>query len=224
MIKLEPSWKKHLGAEFEKEYMQKLKSFLIHEASCGKTIYPPGDDIFNAFETTPLDKVKVVIIGQDPYHGPSQAHGLSFSVRKGVRVPPSLQNIFKELSSDIEDFEIPAHGELTYWASQGVLLLNSSLTVQKAQAGSHRGQGWEQFTDKVIEVLNSKKENLVFLLWGSPAQKKAAQVDKTKHLVLKAPHPSPLSAYRGFFGCKHFSQANQYLEHHNIEPIDWSLK
>ena len=224
MIKLEPSWKKHLEAEFDKDYMQKLKSFLIHESSSGKTIYPPGDDIFNAFDTTPLDKVKVVIIGQDPYHGPSQAHGLSFSVRKGVKVPPSLQNIFKELADDIDGFEVPNHGELTSWANQGVLLLNSSLTVQKAQAGSHRGQGWEQFTDRVIEVLNEKKENLVFLLWGSPAQKKASQVDKTRHLVLKAPHPSPLSAYRGFFGCKHFSQTNQYLEHHNIEPINWNLK
>lgn len=222
MLKLENSWKKHLNGELDKSYMVELKEFLADEAKAGKTIYPNDESIFNAFNTTPLDDVKVVIIGQDPYHGAAQAHGLSFSVQRGVKIPPSLMNIYKELKDDI-NFELPDHGELTKWAKQGVLLLNSSLTVEHAKAGSHRKKGWEIFTDKVIEVLNTEKENLVFLLWGSPAQKKAGIVDIDKHLVLKSPHPSPLSAYRGFLGCKHFSQTNEYLKSVGKNEIDWSL-
>ena len=222
MLKLEKSWKKHLEAEFNKPYIKKLKQFLATQAEIEKTVYPETHEIFNAFKTTPFDEVKVVVLGQDPYHGPDQAHGLSFSVKKGIKIPPSLMNIYKELKSDI-GIETPLHGELTKWAEQGVLLLNSSLTVEEAKAGSHRNQGWEQFTDKVIEVLNSEKENLVFLLWGSPAQKKASKVDTKKHLVLKSPHPSPLSAYRGFFGCKHFSQTNTYLKQNGKSEINWSL-
>lgn len=221
-ISIDKTWLKQIGDEFEQDYMKNIKEFLRTELEDGKTIYPHGKDIFQAFDKTPFDKVKVVVIGQDPYHGPDQAHGMSFSVKKGIKVPPSLVNIFKELE---EDLGIPrsSHGYLEAWADQGVLLLNSVLTVEATKAGSHRKKGWENFTDKVIEVLNEKKENLVFLLWGAPAQKKASKVDEDKHLVLKAPHPSPLSSYRGFFGCKHFSKTNEYLQSKNIEQINWTL-
>lgn len=221
-INIESSWLKAVGNEFEKPYMKQLKSFLAQELSAKKVIYPHGKDIFQAFNKTPLDKAKVVVIGQDPYHGSGQAHGMSFSVKPGVRIPPSLVNIYKELNEDLGI--APAnHGYLEHWADQGVLLLNSVLTVENGKAGSHRQKGWETFTDEIITTLNDAKENLVFLLWGSPAQKKAAKVDASKHLVLKAPHPSPLSAYRGFFGCKHFSQANAYLKSKGLDPIEWEL-
>ncbi|MFL0796877.1 MAG: uracil-DNA glycosylase [Cellvibrionaceae bacterium] len=219
-IQLEPSWLAELQDQFDLPYMQQLKQFLKQEKQAGKTIYPPGDQIFNAFDSTPFDKVKVVILGQDPYHGPGQAHGLCFSVQSGVKVPPSLVNIYKELHADI-GMDIPNQGYLQSWADQGVLLLNATLTVEQANAGSHQKKGWEEFTDKAIHALNEKREGLVFMLWGSYAQKKGAFIDKSKHLVLQAPHPSPLSAHRGFLGCKHFSQANHYLHSKGLEPIDW---
>ncbi len=222
-IEIEEGWRAHLDHEFNSEYMINLRHFLKGELSKNKTIYPHGSEIFSAFNSTNFDKVKVVIIGQDPYHGPGQAHGMCFSVKKGVRIPPSLVNIYKELQADLQ-IAPASHGHLMDWADQGVFLLNAVLTVEKAKAASHQGKGWEQFTDKVIEVLNEQKENLVFLLWGSPAQKKAAKVDTKKHLVLKAPHPSPLAAYRGFFGCKHFSKANAYLKSKKIEQIDWTIR
>ncbi|GAB2189492.1 uracil-DNA glycosylase [Sessilibacter sp. MAH1] len=221
-IQLSKSWLQHLQPEFEKPYMQQLRAFLLAQKHEGKTVYPPGNLIFNAFNTTDFDKVKVVILGQDPYHGPGQAHGLSFSVPKGVRTPPSLVNIYKEIE---REFGItPAnHGNLEHWAEQGVLLLNATLTVEAAKAGSHQNQGWEIFTDCVVEALNLHRENLVFLLWGSYAQKKGRVIDRHRHLVLSAPHPSPLSAHRGFIGCGHFRAANDYLNQHGIEPIDWAL-
>lgn len=219
---METSWRKELGAEFKKPYMVELLKFIQSERSLGKIIYPQEEDIYNALKLTPLDKVRVVIIGQDPYHGPGQAHGLCFSVKKGVKIPPSLQNIFKELHSDL-GLPIPDHGYLEKWAQEGVLLLNNVLTVEDGKAASHHQKGWEQFTDKIIEILNTKKENLVFILWGSPAQKKAANVDSKKHLVIKSVHPSPLSVYRGFFGSKPFSKANSYLTSKKIEPINWDL-
>jgi len=219
---LNSSWLNILGEEFEKEYMITLKNFISDELKAGKTLYPAEKDIFVAFNQTPFDRVKVVILGQDPYHGPGQAHGLCFSVLPGVKPPPSLSNIYKEMKSDL-NISIPSHGYLINWAQQGVLLLNNVLTVEQSKAGSHRGQGWEIFTDKVIEVINMEKENVVFLLWGSPAQKKAAKVDGGKHKILKAPHPSPLSAYRGFFGCQHFSKTNNFLKSKNLSEIDWSL-
>lgn len=221
-IKLEPTWKQQLESEFTLPYMQNLKQFLVEEKQSGKTIYPRGQDIFAALDLTPFDQVKVVILGQDPYHGPNQAHGLCFSVQKGVRIPPSLVNIYKELNTDL-GLPIPQHGCLTHWAEQGVLLLNAVLTVQAHMAASHQGKGWEQFTDKIIHRLNDEREHLVFMLWGSYAQRKAQFVDTHKHLVLKAVHPSPLSAHRGFLGCKHFSQCNDYLKSHGIETIDWSV-
>ncbi|MFV1985515.1 MAG: uracil-DNA glycosylase [Thiohalomonadales bacterium] len=193
-----------------------------NEKNQGKVIFPPGKLIFNAFNSTPFESVKVVILGQDPYHGPNQAHGLCFSVLPGVRFPPSLLNIFKEIHQDL-DIPMPDHGCLQSWADQGVLLLNAMLTVEQNRAGSHQGHGWEQFTDRVIQLLNEQREGLVFLLWGSYAQKKGALINSKKHLVLKAPHPSPLSAYRGFFGSKHFSQANDYLVKQGLDPIDWRL-
>ena len=202
-------------------YMAELREFLKQEAS-KFTIYPPMKDIFNAFWHTPFDHVKAVILGQDPYHGRGQAHGLCFSVKHGVAPPPSLINIYKELNADL-GIAISQHGDLQSWAQRGVMLLNTSLTVRAGQAGSHRGRGWEIFTDKVIEILSKEKENLVFFLWGSPAQKKQAMLDEQKHLILKAPHPSPFSAERGFFGCRHFSKCNAYLEKNQIEKIDWSL-
>ncbi|MBF0312199.1 MAG: uracil-DNA glycosylase [Oligoflexia bacterium] len=221
-IQIEESWKKHLLGEFSKDYMQTLRTFLQDELQQKKLIFPHGSEIFSAFNLTPFDQVKVVIIGQDPYHGIGQAHGLCFSVKPGIPAPPSLLNIYKELASDV-GFTAPTHGHLISWAKQGVLLLNAVLTVEKNRAGSHHGKGWEQFTDKVVDVLNREKENLVFILWGSPAQRKCAHVDGRRHLILKAPHPSPLSSYRGFFGCRHFSKTNQFLSEKNLPPIHWQL-
>lgn len=221
-IDLHPSWLAHLADEFDQPYMQQLKQFLLLQKQAGKVIYPESKNIFNAFNSTPLDQVKVVILGQDPYHGPNQAHGLCFSVQPGIRPPPSLQNMFKELNRDF-GFDIPRHGCLQSWASQGVLLLNATLTVEQAQAGSHQGQGWETFTDRAIQLVNNQCQGVVFLLWGSYAQKKSAFIDAHKHLVLKAPHPSPLSAHRGFIGCGHFSAANQYLQRNNKLPINWQV-
>ncbi len=218
--KLGKAWAHELEAEFQKQYMLQLKSFLDQEIKA-YTIYPSSENTFNAFKLCPLDKLQVVILGQDPYHGPNQAHGLCFSVQKGIDKPPSLLNIFKELKDDL-DVPIAKDGDLSGWARQGVFLLNTSLSVRAHQAGSHFNQGWEEFTDKVIQVINEKKEHVVFMLWGSPARRKAEMIDKSKHLVLEAPHPSPLSAHRGFLGCKHFSQANEYLRKHGLEEIDWS--
>lgn len=217
--KIEESWKRVLFDEFNKPYFVALKQFLVEEKK-HYTVYPEGKNIFNAFAFTPFDKVKVVIIGQDPYHGPGQAHGLSFSVPEGIQKPPSLQNIFKELQSDIGK-EIPESGNLEAWAKQGVMLLNATLTVRANQAGSHQKHGWEQFTDSVIKTLSDKREGLVFLLWGRFAQDKIALIDTSKHHVLTAAHPSPLSAYHGFFGCKHFSQTNAILLSEGKEPIVW---
>jgi len=221
-IKLDTSWLQHLRGEFDQDYMVSLRQFLQAEKAAGKQIYPPGKFIFNALNTTPLDRVKVVILGQDPYHGPGQAHGLCFSVQPGVDVPPSLVNIFKEIHADL-GISPPAHGYLQSWAEQGVLLLNAVLTVERARAASHQGKGWELFTDKIVSVLNAEREGLVFLLWGSYAQKKGQIIDRDRHLVLQAPHPSPLSAHRGFLGCRHFSQANAYLEAQGKTPVHWSL-
>tara|TARA_B110000908_G_C10052791_1_gene356961 strand:- start:51 stop:725 length:675 start_codon:yes stop_codon:yes gene_type:complete len=221
MIKetLSDHWLKYLSEEFDKDYMKKLLSFLEKEYK-EKIIYPEQKYVFTAFNSMKLEDVKVVILGQDPYHGEGQAHGLSFSVNKGMKIPPSLRNIYKELSADL-GIETPNHGYLDSWAKQGVLLLNNTLTVEKSLAGSHQKKGWELFTDKIIEVLNDECENLVFILWGGPAQKKGKSIDEQKHCVLKAPHPSPLSSYRGFFGCKHFSKANNYLRKMNKTEIDW---
>jgi len=221
-IQLEKSWLVELSPEFEKPYMKSLKAFLEAEKKLDKQIFPRGDEIFAAFAHTPLDCVKVVILGQDPYHGDGQAHGLCFSVKPGVRAPPSLKNIYKEIETDL-GFAIPDTGCLTPWADQGVLLLNSVLTVERGRAASHQGKGWERFTDAVIEVINAKCEGVAFLLWGSYAQRKGAIIDKTRHCVLKAPHPSPLSAYRGFLGCGHFSAANKYLQGGGREIINWGL-
>jgi uracil-DNA glycosylase len=221
-LKLEPSWKARVGDYFDRPEMHALSAFLRAEKHAGKRIYPPGPEIFAAFDATPFDAVKVVILGQDPYHGPGQAHGLCFSVRPGVPVPPSLLNIFAEIESDL-GVSRPDHGCLTPWARRGVLLLNSVLTVQAGLAGSHQGKGWEGFTDRAIDELNRGREGLVFLLWGSYAQTKGKLIDPRRHCVLKAPHPSPLSAHRGFLGCRHFSKTNQYLETHGKAPIDWSL-
>ncbi len=219
---LEPGWMQVLGAEFDQPYMQSLRAFLRQEKQSGKTVYPPGSDIFHAFNATPFEQVKVVILGQDPYHGPNQAHGLCFSVQSGVRVPPSLVNIYKEIERDL-GIPPPAHGTLDHWARQGVLLLNAVLTVRAGQAASHQGQGWERFTDQAIDHINRERQGVVFMLWGSYAQKKGRLIDRQRHCVLTAPHPSPLSAHRGFFGCGHFSRANQYLLQQGKAPIDWSL-
>ncbi len=219
---LEPSWLKPLAAEFDQPYMRRLGAFLSAESKSGKVIFPCVNEQFSAFHYAPLDKVKVVILGQDPYHGEGQAHGLCFSVKSGVAVPPSLKNIYKELYENL-DLPIPVHGDLTAWAQQGVLLLNSVLTVQSGRAGSHRGRGWETFTDRVIEVISRDREGVVFLLWGGYAQRKSSLIDRARHCVLQASHPSPLSAYRGFFGCGHFSMANDYLQDRGIAPIDWRL-
>jgi uracil-DNA glycosylase len=221
-IQLEPSWKAHLLPEFSKPYMADLKAFLRQEAQAKRAIYPRRSEFFAALNHTPFDKVKVVILGQDPYHGPGQAHGLSFSVRPGVDVPPSLLNIFKELEADL-GVARPKHGFLESWADQGVLLLNATLSVRANQAGSHQKKGWEQFTDAVIRHLNDEREGIVFVLWGSYAQKKGEFIDTKKHLVLKAPHPSPLSAHRGFFGSRPFSKINEFLKSRGVKPIDWSL-
>lgn len=218
-VQIEDSWKQRLAPEFEKDYFVKLTDFVRSEYQA-TTVYPPGKLIFNAFDHCPFDKVKVVIIGQDPYHGPGQAHGLCFSVNDGVPFPPSLQNIFKEIQSDLGT-PIPATGSLIRWADQGVLLLNATLTVRAHQAGSHQRRGWEEFTDAAIRVLAEQRENLVFILWGAYAQKKGAFIDRNKHLVLASAHPSPLSAYNGFFGNKHFSRTNEYLSAHGELPIAW---
>lgn len=221
-IKLHPSWLDVLQDEFDKPYMVNLKQFLTAQKAAGKTVYPAGANWFSAFNHTPFDEVKVVVLGQDPYHGPNQAHGLCFSVLPGIAVPPSLRNMYQEIDSDL-GITAPDHGCLSHWAEQGVLLLNATLTVEQGNAGAHQGQGWEQFTDRAVQALNEQREGLIFLLWGSYAQKKGAFIDTSKHRVLKAPHPSPLSAYRGFFGCKHFSLTNKYLNEQGEKPIDWQL-
>lgn len=221
-VQMHPSWLQHLGNEFEQPYMQNLRQFLRDEKAQGKTVYPPGADIFNSFNTTPFDQVKVVILGQDPYHGTGQAHGLCFSVLPDVRFPPSLLNIFKEINRDL-GLPIPDHGCLQSWAEQGVLLLNATLTVEAANAGSHQGRGWEEFTDRAVQALNEQREGLVFMLWGSYAQKKGRFIDANRHCVLKSPHPSPLSAHRGFLGNSHFSQANAYLANRGVAPVNWAL-
>jgi uracil-DNA glycosylase len=221
-IKIHPSWYAVLKDEFHKPYMEELRRFLHAEKTAGKIIYPPLAQIFNAFNSTPFDQVKAVILGQDPYHGPRQAHGLCFSVLPGVPVPPSLQNIYKELRTDL-GIDPPNHGCLQPWAEQGVLLLNATLTVEQGRAGAHQGRGWENFTDAAVHALAEQRQGLVFILWGSYAQKKGAFIDRRKHLVLRAPHPSPLSAHRGFFGTRPFSQANSWLENHGQRPIDWAL-
>jgi uracil-DNA glycosylase len=221
-VKIEPGWKEALKAEFTKPYFLQIVTFLRAEKMAGKTIYPPGSLLFNAYNTTPLEKVKVVILGQDPYHGPGQAHGLCFSVSDGVPPPPSLVNMFKELNTDI-GIPIPTHGNLTKWAEQGVFLLNASLTVQAASPMSHAKIGWADFTDATIKKISEQKEQVVFLLWGKFAQEKQSLIDETKHLVLKAAHPSPLSAHNGFLGCKHFSKTNEYLVKNGKTPINWNL-
>lgn len=219
MIKIEPSWKEALKDEFERPYFKELSEFVRTEYLAAK-VFPPPKFVFNALELCPFDKVKVVILGQDPYHGDGQAHGLCFSVPENIQMPPSLQNIYKEIVSDLGG-ALPKHGNLEHWAKQGVLLLNATLTVRAHTAGSHQGKGWEQFTDAVIKTLSEKKERLVFLLWGNYAKKKSELIDFEKHLVLEAAHPSPFSAYNGFFGCKHFSQTNTYLKKRGEEPIQW---
>lgn len=219
-IQLTPDWLAQVGTEFDKPYMAELKAFLKAEKAKGKIIYPKGSEIFNAMNTTAFDDVRVVILGQDPYHGEGQAHGLSFSVRKGVPLPPSLVNIYKEIEAEYQT-KMPRTGDLTGWAEQGVLLLNATLTVQQANAGSHQNKGWESFTDAVIRAINDHHEHVVFMLWGSYAQKKGAFIDRKKHLVLTAPHPSPLSAHRGFLGCGHFRKANEYLANQGRKEIDW---
>jgi uracil-DNA glycosylase len=221
-VRLEPSWKARIGEYLTRPDMQALADFLRTEKQAGKVIYPPGPEIFAAFDHTPFEAVRVVILGQDPYHGPGQAHGLCFSVRPGVQPPPSLQNIFKEIRRDL-GFPAPDHGCLTPWADRGVLLLNSVLTVQQSLAASHQGKGWEGFTDAAIDALNREREGLVFMLWGSYAQRKGQLIDARRHCVLKSVHPSPLSAHRGFIGCGHFSAANHYLESRGVVAIDWSL-
>lgn len=221
-VKINDSWKEALKGEFTKPYFLQIVNTLRTEKLEGRTIYPPGQFIFNAFNTTPFDNVKVVLLGQDPYHGPGQAHGLCFSVQTGIAPPPSLVNIYKELHSDL-DIPIPSHGNLTKWAEHGVLMLNASLTVRANEPMSHAKIGWAEFTHAVIRKVSDEREHVVFILWGKFAQEKQSLVDETKHLVLKAAHPSPFSAHNGFFGCKHFSKTNQYLTQHGVEPVDWSL-
>ena len=225
-VKLHPNWLEPLQSEFASPYMATLREFLVSEKAAGKRIFPAGGEWFRALDLTPLQDVRVVILGQDPYHGEGQAHGLCFSVRPGTRIPPSLVNIYKEMETDLGTLRA-RHGFLEHWAEQGVLLLNAVLTVQMGMAASHQGRGWERFTDAVIRLVNAKQEPVVFLLWGSHAQKKAAFVDSIdkggRHLVLKAPHPSPLSAHSGFFGCRHFSKANEFLTSRGQKPIDWAL-
>jgi uracil-DNA glycosylase len=221
-VKIEASWKEILQQEFSKPYFLQLVNFLKTERAAGKIIYPPGQLIFNAFNTTPFDRLKVLILGQDPYHGPGQAHGLCFSVPYGIAPPPSLINIFKELQSDI-GLTPPAHGNLTHWAEQGVMLLNASLTVRANEPMSHANIGWAEFTNTVISKISSLKKNVVFILWGKFAQEKQALIDETRHYLLKAAHPSPFSADKGFFGCRHFSKTNEWLVGHGIDPIDWKL-
>ncbi|MDE1460459.1 uracil-DNA glycosylase [Spartinivicinus poritis] len=221
-VKLEVSWKEHLVEEFEKDYMKSLRAFLQAEKRAGKVIYPQGSEYFKAFELTPFDQVKVVILGQDPYHGPGQAHGLCFSVRQEIKIPPSLVNMYKELEQDL-GISPANHGNLEHWAKQGILLLNSVLTVEQGRAASHQGRGWEQFTDEVIARLNAERNGVVFILWGSYAQRKGSFIDTEKHMVIKSVHPSPLSAHRGFFGSRPFSKTNTYLQQQGLSPIDWQL-
>lgn len=223
-VDIEPSWLEVLHDEFDKPYMQKLREFLKQEKEAGIKVYPKGSDIFNAFNKTPFTKLKTVILGQDPYHGPNQAIGLSFAVNKGITVPPSLKNIYKELQTDIPGFTMPSHGDLTGWAEQGVLMLNATLTVQAGKPGSHQKKGWEIFTDTVIRTISEQKEGVVFLLWGKFAQAKEELIDTAKHHVLKAAHPSPYSADNGFFGCHHFSKTNEILIKEDKAPIDWQIK
>lgn len=218
-VKIEESWKDHLSSEFEKEYFKTLVSFVKQEYK-SKTIYPPGSQIFNAFNHCSFNDVSVVIIGQDPYHGPKQAHGLCFSVNEGVPMPPSLLNIFKEIKSDIGK-PIPPNGSLVKWADQGVLLLNATLTVEAGKPGSHQNRGWEEFTDAVIKAISDNKQHVVFMLWGAYAQKKGAMIDRSKHHILESPHPSPFSAHRGFLGNRHFSRANEYLKEKGLKEIEW---
>ncbi|MBS1525264.1 MAG: uracil-DNA glycosylase [Bacteroidetes bacterium] len=222
-LNFEPSWLEVLNEEFGKNYMVQLREFLKQEQAAGHKTYPKNSDIFNAFWKTPFDKLKVVILGQDPYHGPDQAHGLSFSVQKGITAPPSLKNIYKELVTDIPGFVIPAHGDLTEWAEQGVLLLNATLTVRANTPASHQKRGWEEFSDNVIKTISDKKEGIVFILWGSFAQAKAELIDQSKHFIIKSPHPSPFSADRGFFGSKPFSKTNAILIKEGQKPIDWQI-
>ena len=219
-IRLGPSWKNRLENDFTQPYMISLRQFLLERKGSGAIIYPSGEFIFNALNSTPFDAVKVVILGQDPYHGPGQAHGLCFSVQDGVAVPPSLLNIYKELEADLGSSRPPG-GNLQHWAEQGVLLLNAVLTVERGRAGAHQGKGWEKFTDRIVSELNESRDGLVFMLWGSYAMKKGAMIDRNRHLVLTAPHPSPLSAHRGFFGCRHFSKANAWLQQHGQSPVNW---
>lgn len=221
-LELNKNWNELLKDEFKKEYFLKLDRFLEDETKAGKVLFPKKENIFTALNQTPFDKVKVVIIGQDPYHGANQAHGLSFSVNKGIKVPPSLVNIYKELHSDL-GLSIPAHGNLEAWAKEGVLLLNNVLTVEESKAGAHHKKGWEIFTDKIIDLIGQKRENIVFILWGAPAQKKAERVDESKHCLIKSVHPSPLSSYRGFFGSSPFSKTNIYLESKGIKAINWQI-
>lgn len=221
-INLHREWLDVLAPEFEQDYMQALRAFLVERSRSGAMIYPPGKLIFNALDSTPLSKVKVVILGQDPYHGPGQAHGLCFSVQTGVRPPPSLTNIFKELRDDL-GHEVPDHGCLQAWADRGVLLLNAVLTVERGRAGAHQGRGWELFTDAVVRAVNDRRDGVVFLLWGSQARKKGERIDANRHCVLTAPHPSPLSAHRGFFGCRHFSRTNDWLARRGIDPVGWRI-
>ncbi|MFT4815351.1 MAG: uracil-DNA glycosylase [Pseudohongiellaceae bacterium] len=221
-IELETSWRKRLQEDFDSEYMTKLRNFLREQKTLGKTIYPATDEIFAALNATPFDAVKVVILGQDPYHGPGQAHGLCFSVKPDVPVPPSLRNIYKELTADV-NFLPPKHGCLIEWAQQGVLLLNSVLTVEQSLAASHKGIGWEKFTDSVVNQLNEEMGNIVFILWGNYAQKKGEMIDRQRHLVLQSPHPSPLSASRGFYGNHHFTKCNEYLRTYDKTAVDWQL-
>jgi len=215
------TWDDIIGAEKQQSYFQQTLKFVEQERAAGKTVFPPQQDVFNAFQYTPFEQVKVVILGQDPYHGPNQAHGLCFSVLPGVKTPPSLVNIYKELAEDIPGFVIPEHGYLKSWAEQGVLMLNTVLTVEQAKANSHAKSGWETFTDHIIDALDQHGDNIIFLLWGAHAQKKGKMINRQKHYVLSGPHPSPLSAHRGFFGCKHFSQTNQQLKTLGKEPINW---
>ena len=223
-LQIADSWKEILKDEFEKDYMKKLKMFLLKEKEEGHVIYPQNSLIFNAFNHTPFDKVKAVILGQDPYHGKNQAHGLAFSVQKGISIPPSLKNIYKELQSDIAGFNIPSHGELTKWADQGVLLLNATLTVRAGAPASHHNKGWEIFIDQAIKKLSERNEKTVFILWGKNAQAKLQLIDENKHYVLKAAHPSPYSANQGFFGCQHFSKTNSYLLANGKDAIDWQIE
>ena len=217
------SWESIINDERDKEYFQSVLAFVEQQRNSGKTVYPPQEQVFSAFDMTPFESVRVVILGQDPYHGANQAHGLAFSVLPGVKIPPSLRNMYKELAQDIDGFEIPSHGYLDTWASQGVLMLNTVLTVEEAKAHSHAKCGWETFTDAIIAELNQRSEPIIFLLWGAHAQKKGQAIDENKHHVLVAPHPSPLSAHRGFFGCQHFSTTNKLLSSMDQQPIDWRL-